>query len=60
MGIAHAQLPINKYVKMQTRKILTVNQGNLIFFVMKYSRTEFLKLDFLGTAMFCKVSVWVS
>lgn len=44
LGIAHAQLPINKYINMQTRKILTVNQGNLIYFVMKYSRTVFLKL----------------
>lgn len=30
LGIKTAQLPIGDYIKMSTRKILTVNQGNLV------------------------------
>lgn len=28
LGIAHARLPIDKYINMKTRKILTINHGN--------------------------------
>lgn len=35
LGIAHAQLPITKFINMQTRKILTINQGNIIYVCYK-------------------------
>lgn len=31
LGIAHAQLPISKYIDMTSRKVLTINHGIRIF-----------------------------
>ncbi|KAJ2236369.1 tRNA (guanine(9)-N(1))-methyltransferase [Coemansia sp. RSA 485] len=44
-GIAHAQLPIAKYVKMSTRKIMTVNQ--IFEMLLKFIETNDWKTAFM-------------
>lgn len=42
-GIRHAQLPLDKYVNMKTRKVLTIDHGTLMF-CLNYMKNHLIEI----------------
>jgi hypothetical protein len=40
-GLSHAQLPLDQFLKMSTRKVLTINHGQLLLFFFFFSVSSF-------------------